>query len=88
MLHVPSGQVMVLSVALLLGNGHGHGSSHVASLHVCDPYWVPVTRIFPSTLSLQLAKAPTATSSGMALPAISSSCPLLCMQSLSQRLLR
>lgn len=86
-LHVPSGQVMVLSVALLLGNGHGHSSSHVVSLHGCNPYWVPVTRIFPSTLSLQLAKAPTATSPGMALPVISSSCPLFCMQYLYQSLL-
>lgn len=80
-LHVLSGQVMVLSVALLLRNGHGYGSSHVAFLHGCNPYWVPVTQIFPSTLSLQLVKAPTPTSPGMAVPAISSSCPLLCMQS-------
>lgn len=81
-LHIPSGQVMVLSVALLLGNGHG--SSHVASLHGCDPYWVPVTGMFSSTPSLWPAKAPTSTSPGMALPAISSSCPLFCMQSLYQ----
>lgn len=58
-LHIPSGQVMVFSVAILLKNGHG--SSHMASLYGCSSYWVPSILQPPLLCNSGGSKAPPPT---------------------------